>query len=114
MKSSLLVAAATTSCARAFVPAAGPSRPSVARNGLLDGVKEAFGAEGMGELDGDRETPIDRWMGWNAKSSEPSAKQAMGSQREFHLRRRRSVEFPPPALLFFPRLALGGVVVVVD
>jgi len=35
--------------------------------GLFDGVKEAFGAEGMGTLDADRETPIDRWMGWNTK-----------------------------------------------
>lgn len=79
MKSSLLVAAATTTCARAFVPLAGSSRPSLARDGLLDGVKEAFGAEGMGELDGDRETPIDRWMGWNTKAEKPA--KAVGGQQ---------------------------------
>ncbi|EED93594.1 predicted protein [Thalassiosira pseudonana CCMP1335] len=47
--------------------------------GLFDGVKEAFGADGMGELDGDRETPIDRWMGWNAKGGEEQ-KVAVGSK----------------------------------
>jgi len=49
--------------------------------GLFDGVKEAFGSgeEGMGALDGDRETPIDRWMGWNTKSSEPQ--QSVGSKQ---------------------------------
>ena len=36
--------------------------------GVFDGVKEAFGADGMGELSTERETPIDRWMGWNTKS----------------------------------------------
>jgi hypothetical protein len=36
--------------------------------GLFDGVKEAFGSSGMGDLDAERETPIDRWMGWNTKS----------------------------------------------
>lgn len=36
--------------------------------GLFDGVKEAFGADGMGDLDAERETPIDRWMGWNTKT----------------------------------------------
>eukprot|EP00573_Skeletonema_grethae_P005177 CAMPEP_0201699500 /NCGR_PEP_ID=MMETSP0578-20130828/24221_1 /ASSEMBLY_ACC=CAM_ASM_000663 /TAXON_ID=267565 /ORGANISM="Skeletonema grethea, Strain CCMP 1804" /LENGTH=169 /DNA_ID=CAMNT_0048186283 /DNA_START=105 /DNA_END=611 /DNA_ORIENTATION=- len=37
--------------------------------GLFDGVKEAFGADGMGDLDAERETPIDRWMGWNTKTA---------------------------------------------
>ena len=80
MKSSLLVAAATTSCAHAFVTAPAASRTSVALNmGLFDGVKEAFGADGMGTLDGDRETPIDRWMGWNTKSMD-SPEEAVGSK----------------------------------
>ena len=80
MKSSLLVAAAATSCARAFVTAPAASRPTVALNmGLFDGVKEAFGADGMGELDAERETPIDRWMGWNAKSTD-SPSEAVGSK----------------------------------
>ena len=36
--------------------------------GLFDGVKDAFSAPalaGRGTLDSDRETPIDRWMGWS-------------------------------------------------
>lgn len=73
MKSSIIVAAATTSCAHAFVPTpATTSRiTSTSLNmGLFDGVKEAFGADGMGDLEGDRVTPIDRWMGWNAKSKD--------------------------------------------
>jgi len=46
--------------------------------GLFDGVKEAFQAPTLERsfLDAQRETPIDRWMGWNAKSTEekkPSA-----------------------------------------
>lgn len=47
--------------------------------GVFDGVKEAFGADGMGELSVERETPIDRWMGWNTKSVD-SLKVAVGSK----------------------------------
>ncbi|KAL7537634.1 hypothetical protein ACHAWF_005858 [Thalassiosira exigua] len=80
MKSSIIVAAATTTCAHAFVPSSGPRTLSTSLNmGLFDGVKEAFGADGMGELDGDRETPIDRWMGWNSKSMD-SPQDAVGSK----------------------------------
>ena len=81
MKSSILVAAATTtSCAHAFVPAASSSRTAVSLNmGLFDGVKEAFGADGMGDLDSERETPIDRWMGWNTKSNDAPT-EAVGSK----------------------------------
>jgi hypothetical protein len=40
--------------------------------GLFDGIKEAFQAPTLERsyLDAERETPIDRWMGWNAKSSD--------------------------------------------
>eukprot|EP00542_Grammatophora_oceanica_P005654 CAMPEP_0194065462 /NCGR_PEP_ID=MMETSP0009_2-20130614/85481_1 /TAXON_ID=210454 /ORGANISM="Grammatophora oceanica, Strain CCMP 410" /LENGTH=215 /DNA_ID=CAMNT_0038718311 /DNA_START=587 /DNA_END=1234 /DNA_ORIENTATION=+ len=36
-------------------------------NGLFDGVKEAFAAPALqrSTLDAERETPIDRWMGWS-------------------------------------------------
>ncbi len=79
MKSIILVAvAATTSSASAFVTAPATSRTHVSLNmGLFDGVKEAFGADGMGDLSSERETPIDRWMGWNAKSAD-SPKEAVG------------------------------------
>jgi len=38
-------------------------------NGLFDGMKEAFSAPALerSNLDSERETPIDRWMGWNVK-----------------------------------------------
>jgi hypothetical protein len=36
-------------------------------NGLFDGVKEAFSAP-PSQLDSERETPIDRWMGWSVVS----------------------------------------------
>lgn len=45
--------------------------------GLFDGVKEAFTAPALerSTLDVERETPIDRWMGWNVKSEEEQSKQ---------------------------------------
>jgi hypothetical protein len=35
--------------------------------GLFDGVKEAFSAPALerSTIDAERETPIDRWMGWS-------------------------------------------------
>ena len=78
MRASIIVAASSISTCTSFVPPT-QSRPSTSLNGLFDGVKEAFGADGMGSLDGDRETPIDRWMGWNAKSSD-EPQQAVGSK----------------------------------
>mmetsp|Transcript_9725 Transcript_9725/g.17548 ORF Transcript_9725/g.17548 Transcript_9725/m.17548 type:complete len:203 (-) Transcript_9725:179-787(-) len=79
MKSSILIAAATTSCAHAFAPAQNSRTSMALRDGLFDGVKEAFGADGMGDLGDARETPIDRWMGWNAKSK-GTPQVAVGSQ----------------------------------
>ena len=35
--------------------------------GLFDGVKDAFSAPAASSIDSERETPIDRWMGWNVK-----------------------------------------------
>jgi len=78
MKPALLVVAAATSCAQAFAPTVPtPAHPMALNMGLFDGMKEAFG-DGTGELSVERETPIDRWMGWNAKSDGP--KQAVGSK----------------------------------
>ena len=80
MKSSLIVAAATTSCAHAFVSAPASSRTPMSLNmGLFDGVKEAFGGDGMGDISSERETPIDRWMGWNAKSTEVQGSVSKGT-----------------------------------
>lgn len=86
MKPTTLFLLAAPAIASAFVPsnANTASLPPVAlQMGLFDGVKEAFGADGMGELDGDRETPIDRWMGWNAKKGDGSSL-TVGSKGEVH------------------------------
>ncbi len=79
--STILMVASTSSCATAFVPAPTSSRTQVVslNMGVFDGVKEAFGADGMGELSTERETPIDRWMGWNTKSVD-TPQDAVGSK----------------------------------
>ena len=42
-------------------------RHTTALNGLFDGVKDAF-SQPPSSLDSQRETPIDRWMGWSVVS----------------------------------------------
>ena len=81
MKSTTLLLAASP-LSSAFLPPNIRPRSTALSMGLFDGVKEAFGADGMGELDGDRETPIDRWMGWNAKKGDGSSA-VVGSKGEF-------------------------------
>jgi hypothetical protein len=46
--------------------------------GLFDGVKDAFNAPALerSTLDAERETPIDRWMGWSV------ARDANGEQQK--------------------------------
>jgi len=66
----------------AFVPASKTSVTTQLQMGLFDGVKEAFSAQPLerSTLDGDRETPIDRWMGWSvSKDNEQQAPTAMPS-----------------------------------
>jgi hypothetical protein len=47
--------------------------------GLFDGMKEAFSAPPAMTVGSERETPIDRWMGWNVNSeSETQQKVASG------------------------------------
>lgn len=42
--------------------------------GLFDGVKDAFGAPALERtgIDAERETPIDRWMGWSVAKEDNS------------------------------------------
>jgi hypothetical protein len=58
--------------AHAFHIAPPSHRPSTAtlHMGLFDGVKEAFSAPALerSSIDSERETPIDRWMGWSVVS----------------------------------------------
>lgn len=65
----LLLIAATVS---GFSVQPQSARPSTALNGLFDGVKDAFGAP-PSEIAAERETPIDRWMGWSVVSEEKQA-----------------------------------------
>jgi len=63
-----------------------PTTTTALSMGLFDGVKEAFGADGMGDLDSERETPIDRWMGWNTKTTDGTKpKDVVGSKGEFYI-----------------------------
>lgn len=50
--------------------------------GLFDGVKEAFSAPALerSSLDSERETPIDRWMGWNVDKDEEQAAAPVASK----------------------------------
>jgi len=72
----LLAASALCTSAEAFTFV--PSSPQLnrikstsLRMGLFDGVKDAFSAPSTTNIDKERETPIDRWMGWSvAKTDE--------------------------------------------
>jgi hypothetical protein len=48
--------------------------------GLFDGMKEAFTAPALerSTLDANRETPIDRWMGWNVQSEDSPSSPGKG------------------------------------
>lgn len=49
--------------------------------GLFDGVREAFIAQPLEQtsVDKERETPIDRWMGWSVVSENEQATQQAGT-----------------------------------
>ena len=68
---------ALTSTAAAFTQSPGRTFVSNSRTsqiplqmGLFDGMKDAFGAPPSMSLDSERETPIDRWMGWNVQAED--------------------------------------------
>jgi hypothetical protein len=64
------VSAFTTISTPSFAVSSKPSQIPL-EMGLFDGMKEAFSAPPTSmSLDAQRETPIDRWMGWNVKSTE--------------------------------------------
>jgi hypothetical protein len=68
----LLAPALLISCDAFFVaPASSRYATTTALGmGLFDGVKEAFSTPALerSALDAERETPIDRWMGWSVVS----------------------------------------------
>lgn len=81
MKSIAVFITGTTAVVSAFVPTPQSNfavRNSVVRQmGLFDGMKEAFSAPALEKstLDSERETPIDRWMGWNVQSTDETSQQ---------------------------------------
>ena len=56
--------------------------------GLFDGVKEAFAAPARTTIiDAERETPIDRWMGWSVtKDKDTDANAIMTPQARTYIR----------------------------
>ena len=60
----------TSSSAFLVRPEAAARRTRSELYGLFDGVKEAFKAPALerSTLNSERETPIDRWMGWSVAS----------------------------------------------
>ena len=66
----------SSSEAFAVVPASSRTTTTTSLEmGLFDGVKEAFSAPALerSKLDSERETPIDRWMGWSVASDKDQA-----------------------------------------
>jgi hypothetical protein len=53
------------------------STTTTALYGLFDGVKDAFSAPTLerSKIDAERETPIDRWMGWSVASENKKGQQ---------------------------------------
>ncbi|KAL3921136.1 MAG: hypothetical protein SGILL_002907 [Bacillariaceae sp.] len=81
----LLTSTATTAVVSGFtVNSNSAARSTVATatttqlNGLFDGVKEAFSAP-PSNIDSERETPIDRWMGWSVVSENAPADAAVAA-----------------------------------
>lgn len=67
------IAAISLLDAAAFAPNSQGSRIATTElNGLFDGMKDAFTAPALdrSKIDAERETPIDRWMGWNVQTEE--------------------------------------------
>jgi hypothetical protein len=64
----------------AFVDRRLRTSSSALKMGLFDGVKEAFSAPALerSTLSAERETPIDRWMGWSV-ASESEVEPASGT-----------------------------------
>jgi len=59
-----------------------PRTTTALHMGLFDGVKEAFVAPSRSSIDSERETPIDRWMGWSVVSDRDEAAAAVAQEGE--------------------------------
>jgi hypothetical protein len=64
-------AAFTQTQQRSFMPSSTRSPNQLPlQMGLFDGMKDAFSAPPTTSVGSERETPIDRWMGWNVEKQE--------------------------------------------
>mmetsp|Transcript_16020 Transcript_16020/g.44098 ORF Transcript_16020/g.44098 Transcript_16020/m.44098 type:complete len:213 (-) Transcript_16020:303-941(-) len=83
----ILTAAATASAASAFTiqPPSTSTTSTQLHMGLFDGVKDAFAAPAVerSSIDSERETPIDRWMGWSVVSENDKAQQQAAMTPDF-------------------------------
>mmetsp|Transcript_20698 Transcript_20698/g.58717 ORF Transcript_20698/g.58717 Transcript_20698/m.58717 type:complete len:208 (-) Transcript_20698:231-854(-) len=76
--STTLLLTVSTVSGFAVLPQSQHSPSTTALNGLFDGVKEAFSAPALerSQIDSERETPIDRWMGWSVVSEQDGSVEA--------------------------------------
>ena len=84
MRSTTITSVALLSVANAFSPMPAFTRQGTALEmGLFDGVKDAFSAPALerSTLDAERETPIDRWMGWSVARDGEQQKMESGKFR---------------------------------
>ena len=67
MKSTTITSVTLLGVASGFSIPTFSRQSSALQMGLFDGVKDAFSAPALerSTLDAERETPIDRWMGWS-------------------------------------------------
>mmetsp|Transcript_24561 Transcript_24561/g.34654 ORF Transcript_24561/g.34654 Transcript_24561/m.34654 type:complete len:217 (-) Transcript_24561:180-830(-) len=79
MAAAAAIMAGSTS-AFTFVPKQNTISKTQLQMGLFDGVKEAFSAPALerSQIDSERETPIDRWMGWSVTSESEEMKKMGG------------------------------------
>ena len=85
MSSKLALTLSVIAAAQAFtlVPSSTSSKSTAntaLHMGLFDGVKDAFAAPALerSTIDAERETPIDRWMGWSVVSENDKKEQSAG------------------------------------
>ena len=84
MTSKIALTLSALACVKAFsvVPSTSSQTGSVTalHMGLFDGVKDAFAAPALERsvIDSQRETPIDRWMGWSVVSENDKKEQSAG------------------------------------
>jgi len=84
MASKIALTLSVLACVEAFsvVPSSSSQKGSVSalHMGLFDGVKDAFAAPALERsiIDSERETPIDRWMGWSVVSENDKKEQSAG------------------------------------